>query len=105
MKKCFLALLLCVVLASLSSCKKDHTDEGTNKKKIQAAVDKIRKNMSDSLGISFPSLSLLIQTPDEKNFCKFSSFRNMTSSFAICQNSLAETTYVAREVLGYPGKS
>jgi len=68
MKKFVLSLLMCVVLANLSSCKKDHPQEDTNKKKIQAAVDKIRKDLSDSLGISFPSLSLIIQTPTKKIF-------------------------------------
>ena len=31
-------------------------------------------------------------------------FRNGTSSFSICYNSLANAAYAAREVLGYPGK-
>lgn len=31
-------------------------------------MDKIRENLSDSLGISFPSLSLIIQTPKDKIF-------------------------------------
>jgi D-alanyl-D-alanine carboxypeptidase len=52
----------------LSSCKKDPPREDTSKKKIQAVVDKVRRDLSDSLGISFPSLSLIIQTPRDKIF-------------------------------------
>ncbi len=67
MKKSLLSLLLCVIFAGLSSCKKEPPREDA-KKKIQAAIDKIRKNLSDSLSISFPSISLIIQTPKEKIF-------------------------------------
>ena len=67
MKKSLFALLFCVIFAGLSSCKKEHPREDS-KKKIQFAVDKIRENMSDTLGISFPSLSLLIQTSMDKIF-------------------------------------
>jgi D-alanyl-D-alanine carboxypeptidase len=68
MKKSLFVLLLCVICVGISSCKKNHHPREDNKQKIQVAVDKIRKNLSDSLGISFPSLSLLIQTRNEKIF-------------------------------------
>ena len=75
MKKSFFNFLLCLCLASLSSCIKDFPPKEDAsppkedaRQKIQAAVDKIRKNLSDSLGASFPSLSLLIQTPTDKIF-------------------------------------
>ncbi|HLL44671.1 MAG TPA: serine hydrolase domain-containing protein [Segetibacter sp.] len=68
MKKSLFVLLLCVMCVGMSSCKKNHHPREDNKQKIQVAVDKIRKNLSDSLGISFPSLSLLIQTRNEKIF-------------------------------------
>ncbi|MEO6000607.1 MAG: serine hydrolase domain-containing protein [Chitinophagaceae bacterium] len=67
MKKFLLSLLVCVTFAGLFSCQKPNPTENSQKK-IQAAVDKIRKNLSDSLGISFPSLSLIIQTPTDKFF-------------------------------------
>lgn len=67
MKKSLLCLLWCAAFSSLPSCKKYNAPQD-NKTKIQAAVDKIRNNLSDSLGISFPSLSLLIQTPTDKIF-------------------------------------
>jgi len=68
MQKSVLSFFLCIFFVSLVSCKKDNPNPDSNKKKIQAAVDKIRKNLSDSLGISFPSLSLIIQTPTDKIF-------------------------------------
>ncbi len=67
MNKSLLSLLLCTLLTTLFSCKKDNPNEN-GELKIQAAVDQIRKNVSDSLGISFPSLSLIIQTPNDKIF-------------------------------------
>lgn len=68
MKKSFFSFLLCLLLASLTSCKKEHPPKEDARQKIQAAVDNIRKNLSDTLGISFPSLNLLIQTPTDKVF-------------------------------------
>ena len=68
MKKIFFSFLLCIFLASLSSCRKEHPPKDNASQKIQAAIDKIRKGLSDSLGISFPSLSLIIQTPKDKIF-------------------------------------
>lgn len=68
MKKSLFVLLLCVIFAGMSSCKKDHHPRENTKQKMQVVVDKIRKNLSDSLGISFPSLSLLIQTRTDKIF-------------------------------------
>jgi D-alanyl-D-alanine carboxypeptidase len=51
------------------SCNKGNpTDQNSNEKKVQAAIDKVRQNVSDTLKISFPSLSILIQTPKEKIF-------------------------------------
>ncbi|MEO6000574.1 MAG: serine hydrolase domain-containing protein [Chitinophagaceae bacterium] len=67
MTKSVLSIFVCVCLASLSSCKKD-PPQHAKQAKIQAAINKIRMNLSDSLGISFPSLSLLIQTPTDKIF-------------------------------------
>lgn len=68
MQKSVLSFFLCIFFVSLVSCHKDNSNPASNKKKIQAAVDKIRENLSDSLGISFPSLSLIIQSPTEKIF-------------------------------------
>src|SRR4051794_6337557 len=42
--------------------------QDTNKDKIQAAVDRIRKELSNSIGMEFPSISVLIETPHEKIF-------------------------------------
>ena len=67
MKKSFLNVLFCVIIASMPSCTKNHIQQD-KKADIQAAVDKIRNAMSDSLGISFPSLNLIIQTPTDKIF-------------------------------------
>jgi len=67
MKKSLLSLLLCVTFAGLFSCQKPNPTEDSQKK-VQVAVDRIRKNLSNSLGISFPSLSLIIQTPTNKFF-------------------------------------
>jgi D-alanyl-D-alanine carboxypeptidase len=61
-------LFLCIFFVSLISNSRGNADPDTIKVKIQAALDKIRKGMSDSLGISFPSLNLLIQTPTDKIF-------------------------------------
>ncbi|MEO5893536.1 MAG: serine hydrolase domain-containing protein [Ferruginibacter sp.] len=68
MQKSVLSIFLCIFLLGLDSCKKGNPDPVTQKKMIQAAVDKIRSDLSDSLGFSFPSLSLLIQTPTDKIF-------------------------------------
>ncbi len=67
MKKFLFNTLLCATVAGLFSCQKPNPTPNS-KQKIQAAVDGIRKNLSDSLGISFPSLSLIIQTPTDKFF-------------------------------------
>ncbi|MEJ7740306.1 MAG: serine hydrolase domain-containing protein [Chitinophagaceae bacterium] len=77
MKKSLLSLLLYVSFVGLFSCQKDTPKENA-KGKIQAAVDKIRKNLSDSLGISFPSLSLIIQTPTNKIFVSSKSASGQT---------------------------
>lgn len=67
MKRPLLTLLWCVLFVGSFSCKKENTN-GNAKTKIQAAVDKIRNDLSDSLDIAFPSLSLIIQTPTDKIF-------------------------------------
>lgn len=68
MKKFFFSFLLCIILAGLSSCRREQPPKDNASHKIQAAVDKIREVLSDSLHISFPSLSLIIQTPKDKIF-------------------------------------
>jgi D-alanyl-D-alanine carboxypeptidase len=68
MQKFVLSLFLSILFISPPSCGKGTPGPDTKKKKIQAAVNKIRKDLSDSLGFSFPSLSLLIQTPTDKIF-------------------------------------
>lgn len=68
MKKSLLCLLIGMVLAGLSSCIQDHLPKEDARQTIQSAVEKIRKNLSDTLGVSFPSLSLIIQTPTDKIF-------------------------------------
>lgn len=67
MRKHLLSLLLIVLFIGLFSCKKNAPNDNALTK-IQAVVDKIRKNLSDSLEISFPSVSMIIQTPREKIF-------------------------------------
>ena len=67
MKKFLFCTLLCATIAGLFSCQKPNPTENS-RHKIQAAIDGIRKNLSDSLGLSFPSLSLIIQTPTAKFF-------------------------------------
>ncbi|HZG23902.1 MAG TPA: serine hydrolase domain-containing protein [Chitinophagaceae bacterium] len=67
MKKSSINLLLCFTFAGLFSCQKPKPRDDSQQK-IQAVVDKYRKKLSDSLGFSFPSLSLIIQTPTDKFF-------------------------------------
>lgn len=64
MKKYILYALLLVI----SSCMKPNPNEDAKKNKVQAAVDRVRKELSDSLGIAFPSLNVLIQTPSDRIF-------------------------------------
>jgi D-alanyl-D-alanine carboxypeptidase len=47
---------------------KDPVQQEIDKNKIQDAMDRIRKGLSASNGIEFPSISLLIETPAEKIF-------------------------------------
>lgn len=67
MKKLLTGTLLCVLLSSMYSCKKDPPQDEA-RQKIQVAMDKARKQLSDTLGIDFPSINLIIQTPTEKIF-------------------------------------
>lgn len=69
MSKLVIYSALFVLLLNTSSCiKPDPSPEHVKQKKLQAVVDNIRKNLSDSLGFPFPSLNLLIQTPTDKIF-------------------------------------
>src|SRR3954462_222386 len=52
----------------VSSIKPNPSADDHKQKKIQAAIDQLRNDLSDSLGFPFPSLSLLIQTPTDKIF-------------------------------------
>ena len=67
MKHASMSLLLCVLFAGLFCCQKPNPRDDSQQK-LQAVVDKYRKKLSDSLGSSFPSLSLIIQTPTDKIF-------------------------------------
>jgi D-alanyl-D-alanine carboxypeptidase len=40
----------------------------SNEQKLKVALDSLRNNLSDSLGVVFPSVSVLIQTPNDKLF-------------------------------------
>ena len=62
----FLACSLLVL--SLGSCMKQNPPSQTKQQKVFAAVEAVRKKLSDSLGIPFPSMNVLIQTPMEKIF-------------------------------------
>lgn len=68
MKKTCIALWLGIAITALASCKPYPPDDYNKQKKVQAAVDKVRKALSDTLGISFPSMNVLIETPTEKIF-------------------------------------
>lgn len=67
MKNALLFVLLWILFAGSSSCKKDPPNLNA-KSKIQAVVDKVRSDLSVSLGISYPSVSLIIETPTDKFF-------------------------------------
>jgi D-alanyl-D-alanine carboxypeptidase len=61
-------LLFIVSTISMSPAKDNSNAHNNRQQKVQEAVDKVRKNLSDSLGIAVPSLNVLIQTPDDKIF-------------------------------------
>lgn len=77
-------ILLFAFLAILSCMKPNPPATETRQQKVQAAVDKIRKDLSDSLGFPFPSLNVLIQTPAEKIF---------VSSVSESKNKVTADTY------------
>jgi hypothetical protein len=66
-KNLFYPLLGFILIVNILSCNKANSDL-SNQQKVQAAVDSVRKNLSDSLKILFPSLNVLIQTPSDKIF-------------------------------------
>lgn len=68
MKKLLYFFLLIASFATSSCMKPDPPVDNIKQKKVQAAVDKVRKALSDSLGIPFPSLNVLIETPTDKIF-------------------------------------
>lgn len=68
MKKALTFFVGIVILFCMSSCYKNDPAANSKQKKVQAAVDQIRKNLSDTLGFSFPSLNVLIETPGNKIF-------------------------------------
>lgn len=66
MKTLRLLFGLCTVVTGIAFCKKDSHNE--KQKDVQAAVDKIRRDLSDTLGITVPSVSVLIETSTDKYF-------------------------------------
>lgn len=62
--------MFALLMGFAASCNKGNPADGqaSDEKKVQAVVDKVRLNLSDSLKISYPSLNVLIQTPKQKIF-------------------------------------
>lgn len=62
-------ILLMAAIACLAfSCNKKSKSDPTHTEKVQTAVDGVRKDLSEALGMDYPSISVLIQTPAEKIF-------------------------------------
>ncbi len=116
MKKSLLSLLLFVISAGLSSCNKEHEREET-RERIQAAVHKIRSNVSipnpgyglgwlflknigyGHRGARLGFLNLMAYDPDYDVsvvvMTPLFDLRNGEASFYICSNSLSEAAYAA----------
>jgi len=50
------------------SVSKDNSPSSDNQQKVQTAIDSVRRALSETLGIDYPYMNVLIQTPAEKIF-------------------------------------
>jgi D-alanyl-D-alanine carboxypeptidase len=66
----FYAAGIMPILLLLGSHRADYSSKVdlTNAQKLQLALDSLRNSLSDSLGVIYPSISVLIQTPNDKLF-------------------------------------
>jgi D-alanyl-D-alanine carboxypeptidase len=85
MRKFIFSISLAALLTCIASCTRHNPpSHASRQKKVQAAVNKIRESYSDSIGMPFPSINVLIQTPDDKIF---------VSSRAASAQIVTEDTY------------
>ena len=66
MKKIMFFFILLILTVTQACTKNDHA--AGKQQKVLAAVEGVRKRLSDSLHTAVPSLSVLIQTPSDKIF-------------------------------------
>ena len=61
-------ILSATLIANIFSCSKTNSPTSNDTEKVQSAVDSVRNALSQALGIDYPSLNVLIQTPTQKIF-------------------------------------
>src|SRR3954470_17264036 len=68
MKTLTFYFLSATLIANIFSFSKTNSPASDDTEKVQSAVDSVRSALSRSLGIDYPSLNVLIQTPTQKIF-------------------------------------